>query len=792
MLTNNLKVAWRNILKNKLYSFINIFGLALGMAVTMLIGLWVWDELSFNQSFKNYDAIGQLYQNRTFDGETGTYPSMAMPIGQELRTKYPDFEKVALAQTEEHNFLFQDKKLNRTIVFAEPDFLEIFSVKTTKGTNQGLNNINSLMLSESMATTFFGNEDPVGKVIKLDNKVSLQVVSVFQDFPKNTAFSDVTMIAPFTNYISLYNYQNEITNWGRNNEQCYVLLRNNAQLEQVQAKIKNLILNKVSESEKASRPELLLHPMSKWHLYDNFVKGVNQGGAIEMVWLFGIIGIFVMLLACINFMNLSTARSEKRAKEVGVRKAVGSLRGQLIYQFLSESLLAAFIAFVVSVVIVLAILPGFNNLANKHVELPADNLFFIGTSLAFVLLIGLLSGSYPALYLSSFNSIQTLKGTFLLGRFAAVPRKVLVVIQFAVSVTIIIGTAIVYQQISHVKDRSVGFERNNLIYHLANTAELSNLKYDVLRNSLLATHAVEEVSQSDYSVTSGGNLGSDFVWDGMDQKNNALFEVLLSTFNHAKTLGLQIVEGRDFSEKFSTDSSAILINETAANLIGRKNIIGKVIRRNGMTLQVVGVVKDALFNSPYRNAFPQIYAIDNNQRNVINIRLKSTETTSKAIGKVSDVFKKLNPSAPFDHKFVDKEFAKKFDTDERIGKLSTIFAILAIFISCLGLFGLASFVAEQRIKEIGVRKVLGATTINLWALLSKDFVFLVLISVFIASPIAYYLMSFWINKYTYHTEISLLTFVLTGISALLISLLTVSYQAIRAALMNPVKSLKTE
>jgi putative ABC transport system permease protein len=792
MIKNYFKIAWRNLLKHKLYSFINIFGLALGMAVTILIGLWVWDELSFNKSFKNYDAIGQLYQNRTFDGETGTYPSMAMPIGQELRTKYPDFEKVALAQTEGHNFLYKDKKLNRTIVFAEPDFLDIFSVQTTKGTNQELKNINSLMLSESMAETFFGNEEPVGKIIKLDNKVSLQIIGVFQDFPKNTAFADVMMIAPFSNYVSLYNYQSETANWGRNNEQCYVLLRKNAQIEQVQAKIKNLILNNVSESEKASKPELLFHPMPKWHLHDNFVKGINQGGAIEMVWLFGIIGIFVMLLACINFMNLSTARSEKRAKEVGIRKAVGSLRGQLIHQFLSESLLATFIAFWVAMLIVLAVLPWFNDLASKQIELPVSNPFFISISLAVVLLIGFLSGSYPALYLSSFNSIQTLKGTFRVGRFAAVPRKVLVVVQFTVSVTIIIGTAIVYQQISHVKNRPIGFERSNLIYHLANTPELTNLKYDVLRNNLLATNAVEELSQSDYAVTMGGTLGSDFVWDGMDKKNYVLFEVLLSTFNHAKTVGLQIVEGRDFSEKFSTDSSAILINETAANLIGRKNIIGKIIRRNGMTLQVVGVVKDALFNSPYRNAFPQIYAIDNKQRYVINIKLKSTEATSTAIAKVGEVFKKLNPSAPFDYKFVDKEFAKKFNTEERIGKLSAVFSILAIFISCLGLFGLASFVAEQRTKEIGVRKVLGATTANLWTLLSKDFVFLVLISFFVASPIAYYLMSDWINKYTYHTEISWATFVLTGISALIIALLTVSYQAIKAALMNPVKSLKTE
>jgi putative ABC transport system permease protein len=792
MLKNYLKIAWRNLLKNKLYSFINIFGLALGMAVSMLIGLWFWDELSFNKSFKNYEAIGQLYQNITFDGETGTYSFMAMPIGQELRTKYPDFEKVALAQIEEHNFLYQDKKLNGTIVFAEPDFLEIFSIKTTKGTNQRLDNINTLMLSESMAKVFFGIEEPIGKVIKLDNKVSLHITGIFQDFPKNTEFADVSMIAPFNNFILLNKYQNEIDDWGRNNQQCYVLLRKNTQIEQVQSKIKNLILNKVSESEKAYKPELFIHLMPKWHLYNNFVGGINQGGAVEKVWLFGTIGIFVMLLACINFMNLSTARSEKRAKEVGIRKAVGSRRGQLIYQFLSESLLAASVAFAVSIFIVLAILPWFNDLANKQLELPASNPFFICISIAVVLIIGILSGSYPALYLSSFNSIQTLKGSFKVGRFAAIPRKVLVVIQFTVSVTIIIGTAIVYKQIRHVKDRPVGFERNNLIYHLANTAELSNLKYDVLRNNLLATNAVEEISQSDYAVTMGGTLGSDFTWNGMDKKNSILFEVLHSTFNHTKTVGLQIVEGRDFSEKFGTDSSSILINETAANMIGRKNIIGKIIRRNDIKMQVIGVIKDALYNSPYRNAYPQIYAITNNQRYVINIKLKSTQATSMAIAKVGDVFKKLNPSAPFDYKLVDKEFAKKFNTEERIGKLSAIFAILAIFISCLGLFGLASFVTEQRTKEIGIRKVLGATTINLWSLLSKDFVFLVAISFFIASSIAYYLMSDWISQYTYHAEISWATFVLTGIGVLLMTLLTVSFQSIKAVMINPVKSLKTE
>lgn len=792
MISNYFKIAWRNLVKNKIYSFINIFGLALGMTVTMLIGLWVWDELNFNKSFENYDSIGQLYQNRTFDSETGTYPSMALPIAQELRSKYPDFEKVALAQPEDHNFRYQDKKINQEILFAEPDFLEIFGIKTMKGTNEGLKNINSLMLSESMAKLFFGNEDPIGKVINLDNKVSLQVTSVFQDFPKNTEFSDMTMIAPFANYISLYNYQNALTDWGRNNEQCYVLLRKNAQIEQVQAKIKSLILNKVSESEKASKPELLLHPMNKWHLYDNFVSGINVGGAIEMVWLFGIIGVFVMLLACINFMNLSTARSEKRAKEVGIRKAIGSFRGQLIYQFLSESLLATCIAFLLSIVFVLAVLGWFNNLANKQIELPIYNPIFVIVCLTTILLLGLLSGSYPALYLSSFNAIQTLKGTFRVGRLAAIPRKVLVIVQFTVSITIIIGTAIVYQQISHVKDRSVGFERNNLIYHLANTPELSNLKYEVLRNHLLATNAVEEVSQSDYAVTMGGTLGSDFVWDGMDSKNYVLFEVLLSTFNHTKTVGLQIVEGRDFSEKFSTDSSAILINETAATLIGRKNIIGKVIRRNDMKFHIIGVVKDALFNSPYRNAFPQIYALDNSQRYVINIKLKSNETTSKAIAKVGEVFKELNPSAAFDYKFVDKEFAKKFTTDERIGRLSTIFAILAIFISCLGLFGLASFVAEQRIKEIGVRKVLGASVFNLWTLLSKDFVYLVMISCIIAIPIAYYYLSGWLEKYEYHTSISWWIFAVAVLGALLLTMLTVSYQAIKAALLNPVKSIKTE
>ncbi|MFZ1524430.1 MAG: FtsX-like permease family protein, partial [Saprospiraceae bacterium] len=583
--------------------------------------------------------------------------------------------------------------------------------------------------------------------------------------------------------------------WDNNSWQCFVQLGDKATLDQTNGKIKDVILNKIPKEMSTLQPKLFIHPMSKWRLYSGVKDGKYEGGIITFVWLFGIIGLFVLLLACINFMNLSTARSEKRAKEVGIRKSVGSFKGQLVSQFLSESLLTVTIAFIISILMVLLSISWFNDLASKQITLPYTNVNYWLISLTFIIVTGLLAGSYPALYLSSFDPVSVLKGTFRVGRFASIPRKVLVVLQFTVSVTLVIGTIIVYRQILFAKDREVGYDRNGLLYVMINTPDLEKANYKTLRNDLLSTGVVEEVSKSSSPVTNAWSNTVGYDWEGKESNTKPLFSNIATSLNYGKTVGLQIVEGRDFSSEFKTDTAGLLINEAAAKVIGFKDPVGKFIisnNNNNSKMQIIGVVKNMIMESPFNPVRPAIFFLDPSWAGVYNIKLKTTVAASSALDKLSAVFKKYNPGSPFDYKFVDEEYNEKFATENRIGKLASFFALLAILISCLGLFGLASFVAEQRTKEIGVRKILGASVTNLWQLLSKDFIILVLIASFIAIPISYYYLNVWLQKYEYRTEISWWIFVVAIIGALTITLLTVSFQAIKAALMNPVKSLRSE
>lgn len=795
MLKNYLKIAFRNLVRNKVYSFINIMGLATGISVAMLIGLWINDELSFNKSFDNYNMLGQAYMNQTINGYVGSQISMAHPLGKELREKYPDFKDVAMADWgNTHILAYKEAKFSRLGMHVEPQFTRMFSLEMVKGMQDGLKEINSVMINESLAQSLFGKEDPIGKIVKIDNKSDLKVTGVFKDFPHNSDFTQLDMLTPWAYYMSQEAWvKNSVDRWGDNSFQCFVQLNEKADFEQVSAKIKNVVLNNRNKEDKHTKPELFIHPISKWHLYSEFKDGVNVGGRIQFVWLFGIIGVFVLLLASINFMNLSTARSEKRAKEVGIRKAIGSVRSQLINQFLSESMMVVLLAFIIAIALVHFSLPWFNELASKKMTMLWTNPVFWIISVAFVFITGLLSGSYPALYLSSFAPVKVLKGTFRVGRFASVPRKVLVVVQFTVSVTLIIGTIIVYRQIQYAKDRPIGYDRSGLIYINMNTPDLFG-KYDVLKNDLLNTGTVENMAESSSPVTGVWSDNFGFSWDGMEPNLNPLFGTIACTHDFGKTVGFQFVEGRDFSRDFSTDSSAMILNESAARMINpaKTGMTGKFINWNSRKYHIVGVIKDMLMQSPYSPVKPTVFMLDYEWANVITVKLKPTVGTREALTKVEGVFKKHNPGSPFDYTFVDQEYGQKFAAEERIGKLATFFAVLAIFISCLGLFGLASFVAEQRTKEIGIRKVLGASVGNLWTLLSRDFIVLVIISCLIAVPIAWYFLNDWLQKYEYRTGIAWWVFLVSDLGALSITLLTVSFQAIKAALMNPVKSLKSE
>jgi len=790
MLKNYFKIAWRNLLKNKVYSSINVLGLALGMAVAILISLWMWDELSFDNYHRHYKTVAKVKITEVFSGHYTTQDAVAVPLAAELRTKYPnDIKRLALTSWNE-NFSIKagDKSLSSVGVWTQPDLPEMLTIKMLKGSRSALQDPSSTLIAQSLAVALFGNADPINKTIRLNNKADVKVAGVFEDMPHNTSFYEVKLFGAWDKLAELESWIKESGNrWNNHNVRLYAQVNHESDFVNINRKIKEI----ATPHEVAGEDKVQLQPMTQWHLYNDYTNGKITGGRIKFVWLFGIIGVFVLLLACINFMNLSTARSEKRAKEVGIRKSIGSLRYQIIAQFLSESVVMALLAFALSIIVVLLFLPFFNQLSNKQIHLPWLNPVFWLAALGFTALTGLVSGSYPALYLSGFNPVKVLKGTFKAGRFAAMPRKVLVVIQFTVSVTLIIGTIIVYKQIHYAKNKPVGYTREGLISIEINTPELAG-HYDALRTDLLKTGAVENMAESSSSATAIGSNQIGFEWKGKDPDAIPILGTIAVTHDYGNTIGWAIKEGRDFSHSFVTDSSGVILNEAAVKLMGFKNPLGQIVTYNDKPLTVTGVVKNMIMESPYIQVLPTVFMLNYGWANVIIVKIKPGMSVRTALGKIEPVFKKLSPDNPFTYKFIDSEYALKFDAEERIGNLATFFAVLAILISSLGLFGLASFVAEQRTKEIGVRKVLGASVYNLWSMLSKDFVTLVVISCLIAAPVAWFFLNQWLQAYEYRTSISWWIFAVSAMGALAITLLTVSFQAIKAALANPVKSLRTE
>ena len=794
MIKNYFKIAWRNLIKSKGYSAINIGGLAVGMAVAMLIGLWVYDELSFDKYHKNYDRIAQVMQHANMNGEIETQNSAPGLMGPELLAKYgSNFKFVVQASwTGGHLLSIGDKHITKTGIFFEPDAPEMLSLEMIKGTRSGLKDPYSIMLSESAAQSVFGAEDPINKTIKIDRSFDVKVTGVYKDLPANTSFREIKIIMPWKLWLIKNPWAEQRENpWGRNFSQTFAQIADNTDMEQVSAKIKNVKLNNVSKEEAKYQWAVFLHPMSKWHLYNEFKNGVNTGGGIQYVRLFSIIGLFVLILACINFMNLATARSEKRAKEVGIRKTVGSLRSQIIKQFFAESYLVVLLAFGLSLILVALLLPLFNEVAGKKIEISWTSPVFWIYSLGFILITGLLSGSYPAFYLSSFQPLKVLKGTFRVGRFASIPRKVLVVTQFTVSVALIIGTIIIYQQIQYAKNRPIGYARNGLI-NIALEKEIKD-HYETVRTELKNSGAIEEMGASNSPLTQVWNTNGGFDWEGKDPNLAVDFPTNRVSYEFGKTVNWKIKEGRDFSREFATDSAAFVINESAAKFFGFENPVGKVVKWEDQPFTIIGIVNDIMQESPFYPVRPTLYHIDSYEfmHNLI-LRLNPQKNAEQSLASIEQVLKKYTPSVPFDYKFVDEEFGSKFRAEERVGKLASYFAVLAIFISCLGLFGMASFVAEQRTKEIGIRKVLGANVVTLWRLLSTEFFVLVLLSCIIATPVAWYYLKSWLTNYDYRITIGWGVFVLAACVALFITLLTVSFQAIKAAITNPVKSLRTE
>lgn len=798
MLKNILKTAWRNLFRTRLHSFINITGLSIGMAVALLTGVWIKDECSFDKYNEHYDRVARVMQTTTFNGDVSTSYSVPVPLAEELRKAYgASFRHVVLSQwTRDHILSYGDKKFTEKGKFMEPDGPEVLSLHMLEGTRTGLSkDPATILISSSAARALFGNTTALNRVVRIDNKAVAKVTGVYEDLPANSQFYKLQFISSMELYKSMDPEVAAVgTDWGWDAMEIFVQLADNTDFDQVSARIRDIKREKVKDKKGLAvyKPVLFLHPMSRWHLYTEFKNGVSAGGRIQFVWLFGVIGVFVLLLACVNFMNLSTARSEKRAKEVGIRKAIGSTRGQLIGQFFGESLLAAACAFILAVALADLALPWFNGITGKQISLPWKDAGFWIVGLSSVMVTGFVAGVYPALYLSSFRPVKVLKGLFKAGPLAAVPRKALIVLQFTVSITLIIGTVIVYRQIRFLEDRPVGYNKESLISLQMNTSDFFG-KQETLRQALLRTGAVVEMAESSSPATWVWRSNSGFDWPGKDPSVQDEFGTISVTHGYGKTLGWKIGSGRDFSKDILTDSAGLVLNQAAVKFMGLKDPVGQTIGWDHRNYHVIGVIRDMLMESPYDPVRPTVYYLGPEaEANFILIRLIPGLSVHASLDKIRAVFGQYVPSAPFDYKFTDEDFADKFRDEERTGRLALAFTVLAIFISCMGLFGMASFMAEQRIKEIGIRKVLGAPVFNLWRLLSADFVGLVILSLLIAGPVAYYFMHSWLQHYAYHTDIAWWIFMAAGLAALLITIMTVSFQAVKAAMSNPVKSLRTD
>jgi putative ABC transport system permease protein len=794
MFKNYFKTAWRNLVSNKAYSALNILGLATGMAVALMIGLWVYYQFSYDRFLPGYEQVYSVKLRTSNNGVIGVDGSTPLPLADAIKQNVPDVKYVAQPNwIGGHLLMNGDTKVFQNGAIKGNDFLKIFQYPFLKGNSKvALQDAYSIVLTESTAKALFGNEDAMNKTVRFDNYHDLKVTRILKDVPSNSTLQ-FNYIVPFSYAVQNFGWVKEnLSNWRNNSFETFVALQPNVSYAQVEPALRALEKKYNPEDYKVNKAEVMLQPLKEWHLYADYRDGI-AGGFIDYVKMFSIIGLLVLIIACINFMNLSTARSAKRAREVGIRKAVGSQRNSLIYLFLIEAFVVTCIAFCIALLFVLLALPAFNTLTKSTISIPYKNIFFWLIIIGYVLITGLLAGSRPAFYLSSFNPVKVLKGTFQTAKAASLPRKVLVVLQFSCSVALIISTIIVYQQIEYAKERPAGYNANLLV----STDVSGDLQqnYEALKNEMLQSGMVTSVTKSSSPIT---DIWSNQRIDNWEEKlpgeSLGLPTVGVSDADYFKTMGMQIISGRNFTGSLSADSLTVLLNEAAVKRMRYKQPLNQIITWHDVPqhVKVVGIVKDAVMASPFADAQPTIFAYTPDWSNVITYRLSPTANTQTAIAKLTTIFSKYNPAYPYQYRFVNESYAAKFDFEMLIGKLAGLFAGLAIFISCLGLFGLAAYMAEQRTKEIGIRKVLGASVPEVWMLLSKEFVVLVLISCVIASPVAYYYLHNWLQQYNYRIEINPFVFIMAGMAAILITVITISFQAIKAAVANPVKSLRTE
>ena len=788
MIKNYIKTTLRSLLKNRSYSFLNIAGLAIGITCASLIFLWVQDEVTYNHNFAKRDVLYKVYENQTYNGKTSTFIGTPGPMAKAMIAEIPSVKNAARLTGDGDQALFAlgDKAITEKGNWADPSIFSMLQLPFAKGSaSNAFAQLKSVVISEKMAKKFFGVTDPMGKELKLNNTEDYTVTGVFKDLPQNSSYQFQWLI-PMAN---IDHKQPWMTIWGANWCRTLVELEANANLTAINQKLNRYI---ASKTKNTNTTQCFLFAMNDWNLHNNFTDGKMDGGRIQYVKTFSFIAWIILLIACINFMNLSTARSEQRAKEVGVRKVMGAGKGKLISQFIGEAVIMSFISVLVAVGLIYLAMPSFNNLVQKELSVdilePAHLLYLIAISL----ITGLLAGSYPAFYLSSFNPISVLKNIKIkTSAGSGFIRQSLVVIQFSASIILIIGTVIIYQQIQHIKNRSLGYSKDNLVYLNLQGDQADH--FTPVYNDLMRSGVVENAALSDNTVLGIGSNNDNYSWDGKDASKNPLISWQNVSQQFISTMGLKLAAGHDFNKEPKIDSANVIINEAFAKQMGKEGRVGGIVREGGTKpLQIVGIIKDYLYNDMYGAAEPLLLYNHPSGTGILTIRFKPDVNIQDALAKAGAIVKADYPGYPFEYQFIDSDFEQLFKTEILTGTLAGVFASLAIFISCLGLFGLAAYTAERRIKEIGIRKVLGASVTGLAGLLSKDFLKLVIVSCLLAFPVALWGVNKWLLSYQYRVTVNWWVFALAGITALVIALVTVSVQAIKAALMNPVKSLRAE
>lgn len=779
-------------MRNKGFSAINIIGLAIGMAAAILILLWTQNEVSYDKFHKNKDRIYEVWNRVPINGTISCWNAVSATLAPAVEKDLPEVER-AVRVNYDNNFLFSvdDKKITKSGITVDTGFLQVFSFPMLQGNPvTALNDSHSVVLTENTAKSLFGNEEAMGKIIKIENGENFKVTGILKDLPNNTAF-DFEYLLPWS---SMKYKPGQDLGWNDNSTPTYLLLKPNVSYAAVANKIR-LFKQHYSSDAKTMKWELFIYPLTRWRLYSSFTNGVEDtGGRSTFIKIFSIISALILLIACINFMNLSTARSEKRAKEVGIRKVVGAQKKSLVYQFIGESVFIAFLAGIMAIVIVQLCLPGYNQLTGKNLFINFGNIYTWVAFIGFILFTGLLAGSYPAFFLSSFRPVKVLKGTFKQVNALITPLKILVVLQFACATTLIICTIIIKQQIDYARKRETGYNKDNLIY-LSITGNISK-NFALIKKELLTSGVAKSITKTNSPLTERWSNGWGQSWEGKDPNDKTSFDRYLADEDLGATAGLQFIQGRDVDlNSFPTDSTAMIINESSLKIMKFKNPIGKIVSDLGVKWHIVGVIKDFILTSPYEPTRPILICgakCTFMQFSIMQIKLNGNNPTAKNIERTTAIFKKYNSDYPFEYKFVDDAYAQKFDNEQRQESLATLFAGLTIFISCLGLFGLAAYMAENRVKEIGVRKVLGASITSIVSLLSTDFVKLVVISFIIATPISYWFMHKWLQYYEYRVSIHWWIFAIACFVSVAIAILTISFQAIKAAIVNPVKSLRSE